>query len=875
MIHIIIIFELVYTFLQDVMVATPSSGSAIPQSSVQLTTPQSDILDPSLSVSTHRPNTTKYAAYLKALYSSCVSPPSQQGLPLSGNKYVDLTIVRKGDFSMEEMVELASERAAGNFGLSLSKSQAVSMEDIVRYEGDSKCVLVEGPLGVGKTSLAWELCRRWDELESLKRFSLILFVQHSSLSCVEEANCFADLVYHRNSSLQQAVVEEIESSEGEGLLLVIDEFCEFPKSKLSMFARLFDGSYLPNAKLLVLSRPLFVSDLLAACTIEQSSQFEILGFTEESVVSFAKIALKDKPALEGFLTYLVGNVTLRGLLSVPLLCAVVVNILLGFSCIVPKPSTEILSTVFKALILRHMLKEGKVPSSYKMPPSLQDLPDFSQIAELAKLAFDGTLQKKYTFDNLTLVDFFSGFLSQMLNGQAHFVSYFLHRLLQEYLTALHMTTLPANEQQQLFREHGQASNFENVWRFVSGLSQFRHIGWELVKLHYGQLPYTGSDEDFVEDDEDQSGSMVYYTDSFLFHILYEAQNQSACETVFQEGGQITYQPQLNQPSPFDMFAIGYCLAHSKCEWFLDFRLNTVGQKAVESLCTCLNSQPMVNGIITSIIGTRESAFRGPGLYELAKMPKSILEGIASLDLPECEVDTQALYAVLPKLSNLMSLDAWCYVGAGKAVPILQQLLKLHRLDSLLLNCSQYNPADMDALSSLVNSSSSLSELEVKGTDLTPACTELLLSSTIAQSASLRTLRLLEINLECCSELFQHLLSSTNLGGLVIAECTLETKTAVCIAQALTNNTSLQLLQISSSSVAEEGAVALSKMLAANSALKTFVLCDFSLGPTGACAITEALQRNSTIRQVVLPKAYKSHVSAEVLENVAAELTWFP
>ena len=49
------------------------------------------------------------------------------------------------------------------------------------------------------------------------------------------------------------------------------------------------------------------------------------------------------------------------------------------------------------------------------------------------------------------------------------------------------------------------------------------------------------------------------------------------------------------------------------------------------------------------------------------------------------------------------------------------------------------------------------------------------------------------------------------------------------------------------------------MLTANTTLKTFVLNDFSLGPNSACAITEVLQRNSTIQQVVLPRAYKSHV----------------
>ena len=268
---------------------------------------------------------------------------------------------------MEEMVELAR---AGDFGISLSKSQAVSMEEIVKYDSDTNCVFVEGSVGAGKTLLAWEICRKWDELEPLRRFSLIVFVEHSSPS-VQEASCFADLVYHRDRSLQQAVAKEIEISDGDGLLLVIDEFVGLPKNTRSVLTRLHDGSYLPKAKLLVFSQPLPVPHLLPVCTVDQSNQFEILGFTDQNVVSFAKIVLKENTALQYFLTYLVGNAALPGLLSVPLLCVVVVNILLGFSseqCMGPKPTTEILSTIFKALLLRHMLKEGKVSSSYKMIP---------------------------------------------------------------------------------------------------------------------------------------------------------------------------------------------------------------------------------------------------------------------------------------------------------------------------------------------------------------------------------------------------------------------------------------------------------------------------------------------------------------------------
>ena len=67
-----------------------------------------------------------------------------------------------------------------------------------------------------------------------------------------------------------------------------------------MLTRLHDGSYLPKAKLLVFSQPLPVPHLLPVCTVDQSNQFEILGFTDQNVVSFAKIVLKENTALQVF-----------------------------------------------------------------------------------------------------------------------------------------------------------------------------------------------------------------------------------------------------------------------------------------------------------------------------------------------------------------------------------------------------------------------------------------------------------------------------------------------------------------------------------------------------------------------------------------------
>ena len=38
-------------------------------------------------------------------------------------------------------------------------------------------ILVEGPPGIGKSTFAWEVCRRWDEIESLRDYHTVVLLK--------------------------------------------------------------------------------------------------------------------------------------------------------------------------------------------------------------------------------------------------------------------------------------------------------------------------------------------------------------------------------------------------------------------------------------------------------------------------------------------------------------------------------------------------------------------------------------------------------------------------------------------------------------------------------------------------------------------------
>ena len=54
----------------------------------------------------------------------------------------------------------------------LKMKTPTSIDDLLATDGTAghgpvKFVVVEGPPGIGKSTFAWEVCRRWDEIENL------------------------------------------------------------------------------------------------------------------------------------------------------------------------------------------------------------------------------------------------------------------------------------------------------------------------------------------------------------------------------------------------------------------------------------------------------------------------------------------------------------------------------------------------------------------------------------------------------------------------------------------------------------------------------------------------------------------------------------
>lgn len=168
-----------------------------------------------------------YASYLKNYYS--ISPISQAyKWPLtSSTRYINPAIIESG-VSKDLALKFTQLKLQGNIDQILREKSPLEIAAIFEPQHDQKrkFILVEGAPGVGKSTFAWELCRRWDVMEVLRKYSLVVLVRLCDEG-IHQATSLAGFFDYPNGNVQQ-VIKSI--GDGEGLLLIMDGADECPSS---------------------------------------------------------------------------------------------------------------------------------------------------------------------------------------------------------------------------------------------------------------------------------------------------------------------------------------------------------------------------------------------------------------------------------------------------------------------------------------------------------------------------------------------------------------------------------------------------------------------------------------------------------------------
>ncbi len=199
---------------------------------------------------------SRYREYLKSYYHNDPIVRDDKLLIAPCSQFINLSLVKSGTSvnqhdSLSKFIGTRRSKTLfqPNFRLfDSSKDESktlLSMDSIVTP--DSRFVLVEGALGTGKSTLCWELCRKWDTLKSLQDFKIVLQLKLRERR-VQNAASLNELFYHEDRRLSQSVVDEVLQCEGEGILLILDGFDEVPPTVIRdpncLMMRLISGQCL-------------------------------------------------------------------------------------------------------------------------------------------------------------------------------------------------------------------------------------------------------------------------------------------------------------------------------------------------------------------------------------------------------------------------------------------------------------------------------------------------------------------------------------------------------------------------------------------------------------------------------------------------------
>ena len=517
----------------------------------------------------------------------------------------------------------------GNIKQVLKNRKEISIDKILLADRGQKkpprLVLMEGAPGIGKSMLAWELCRK-----SMRQYSLVVLLRLREVK-VQSISNMSQLFCQYESEDKKCLVEEVAKSQGRDMLFILDGFDELPKTLLkeSFLLDLIRGRVLPASTVLVTSRPSATAELRTSC---QPKHIEILGFTQESVEAYASSVFSSEPEkLAKFKAYISAskNPAINSLMYVPLNAAIIVLIYndCKSDALLPHTLTELYTQLCLTILNRYL--DINHPSV--RVDKFEDLPSdlYQQFLHMSQVAFEGIENEEVIFHTVPshLVHF--GFLDAVsaLYGGGRVSYNFLHLTLQEFFAAYHISHLGSSGLE-VFKQYDKDKDWEVVWRFVAGLIKFK--GYE------GHM-----DSLFIESNEDHKITLEL---SFI-QCLFEAQTMDLFSSLFRTSPTIAH-VDAYVGTALDSYALGYCIAnfHTGVPWSV-----VIYQLLTPFLCGLKTNAPSVG----------------------------VIQQLHLLDSPDVDVRELPLNDLIVLRLVLLSLTNADLISLSEHVPNMTHLKKLH------------------------------------------------------------------------------------------------------------------------------------------------------------------------------------------------------
>ena len=662
--------------------------------------------------------------------------------------------------------------------------------------GSGRVVLVEGAPGVGKSTFAWEYCRRWERGEIGQHYQLVLLLRLRDRD-ISKAKTLSDLIYHSSADLHQAVVSHLESSHGLNTLIILEGFDELPdacRSEESVFLQLICGKLLPSATVMVTSRPWATKTLIMDYSLFQ--HIEILGFTSEQIVSHIRSVLPEDEAKD-LEAYMSDHPQIRGCMYIPLNTVIVLSVFKERQASMPTTLTELYTAVVQTLLVRYFRGRRDLEKCSKciihedLFKSLSEtctcivkrnflelcqLAYKSIIGKAADLVSKGRGQVQLIFEESDLPEDFDnlGFMdsvTELYATRGAVSSYnFLHLTFQEFFAAIHISTMSPAEQVEHFQRHGDGK-LKVVLRFLAGISKLKCLMSKTVTDTF----VTSSKNDGRDKYSLKCDAAVGVD---LVNWMFEAQSDRVIASLIKE--KLIEFKDDSSMLPMDYYSLGYCIVHSHCDWVLDFGLGGHRKEDSEMLVAGASLRPDTSG---RVVGLHASD---------ADFLATLLVGLKDiLHLHELSVFLSTPLNHIPwsDLSSLRVLEL--RINDNDTIMGLDTILSALSLESLDIDGADIEPSlDHEDCVALARAASTLKELKLYGINIEENGVEVITKALVSN----KSLERLELTCYCfftdtaADCLAQFITNSTTLQHLGLCWCRFSVRGLRVLAQATHNPT---------------------------------------------------------------------------------------